>query len=70
MRKVVILGAAGRDFHNFNVFFRDHPGYDFEILYFGEAREKFAHAETGYPLQGKHAATPCSKCLWRARPCN
>lgn len=27
MRKAVILGAAGRDFHNFNVFFRDHPGY-------------------------------------------
>jgi predicted GTPase len=26
-RKVVILGAAGRDFHNFNVFFRDNPAY-------------------------------------------
>jgi predicted GTPase len=26
-RKVVILGAAGRDFHNFNVFFRDNPDY-------------------------------------------
>jgi predicted GTPase len=25
--KVVIMGAAGRDFHNFNVFFRDNPGY-------------------------------------------
>lgn len=24
---VVIMGAAGRDFHNFNVFFRGHPGY-------------------------------------------
>ena len=23
MRRVVILGAAGRDFHNFNVFYRD-----------------------------------------------
>jgi predicted GTPase len=22
------MGAAGRDFHNFNVYFRDHPGYD------------------------------------------
>jgi predicted GTPase len=22
-RKVVIMGAAGRDFHNFNVFFKD-----------------------------------------------
>ncbi len=26
--KVVIMGAAGRDFHNFNVFFRDNPQYD------------------------------------------
>jgi len=27
-RKVIIIGAAGRDFHNFNVFFRDNPAYD------------------------------------------
>lgn len=27
LRKVIILGAAGRDFHNFNVFFRDNPRY-------------------------------------------
>lgn len=26
-RKVIIMGAAGRDFHNFNVFFRDNPDY-------------------------------------------
>ncbi len=26
VRRVVILGAAGRDFHNFNVVFRDDPG--------------------------------------------
>ncbi len=26
-RKVLILGAAGRDFHNFNVAFRDNPDY-------------------------------------------
>jgi predicted GTPase len=26
MRKVVILGAAGRDFHNFNVVYRSDPG--------------------------------------------
>jgi predicted GTPase len=25
--KVVIMGAAGRDFHNFNVYFRDNPDY-------------------------------------------
>jgi predicted GTPase len=27
MKKVLILGAAGRDFHNFNVVFRDDPAY-------------------------------------------
>lgn len=26
--RVVILGAAGRDFHNFNLVFRDNPGYE------------------------------------------
>jgi predicted GTPase len=26
-RRVIILGAAGRDFHNFNVFFRSNPRY-------------------------------------------
>lgn len=28
MRRVLILGAAGRDFHNFNVIFRDNPTYE------------------------------------------
>jgi predicted GTPase len=27
MRKVIIMGTAGRDFHNFNVFFRDNRDY-------------------------------------------
>jgi predicted GTPase len=26
--RTVIMGAAGRDFHNFNVYFRDNPEYD------------------------------------------
>jgi predicted GTPase len=26
--RVLIMGAAGRDFHNFNVYFRGHPDYD------------------------------------------
>ena len=26
-RRVVIMGAAGRDFHNFNTVFRDNPSY-------------------------------------------
>lgn len=31
-KKVVILGAAGRDFHNFNTYFRDNE--DFEVVAF------------------------------------
>jgi len=27
VEKVIIMGAAGRDFHNFNVYFRDNPRY-------------------------------------------
>src|SRR5207248_9847113 len=27
MKKVIILGAAGRDFHNFNVVFRNDPAF-------------------------------------------
>lgn len=27
MKKVIIMGAAGRDFHNFNVYFRNNPEY-------------------------------------------
>ena len=26
--RVIIMGAAGRDFHNFNVYFRDNPAYE------------------------------------------
>ncbi len=26
--RVVIMGAAGRDFHNFNLYFRDNPNYE------------------------------------------
>jgi len=27
MRNVIIMGAAGRDFHNFNTYYRDNPAY-------------------------------------------
>ncbi len=26
--RILIMGAAGRDFHNFNVAFRDNPHYE------------------------------------------
>ncbi len=31
-RKVIIIGAAGRDFHNFNTFFRDNEAYRVEAF--------------------------------------
>ncbi len=27
-KRVIIMGAAGRDFHNFNMFYRDNPDYE------------------------------------------
>ncbi len=27
MKRIIILGAAGRDFHNFNVVYRNDAGY-------------------------------------------
>jgi len=27
-RNIIIIGAAGRDFHNFNTFYRDNPAYN------------------------------------------
>ncbi|HNR44142.1 MAG TPA: GTPase, partial [Methanofastidiosum sp.] len=27
-KKVIIMGAAGRDFHDFNTYFRDNPKYE------------------------------------------
>ncbi len=34
--RVIIMGAAGRDFHNFNTYFRDNPAY--EVLAFTAAQ--------------------------------
>src|SRR4030042_4090858 len=28
VEKVIIMGAAGRDFHNFNIYFKNNPRYD------------------------------------------
>ncbi|GAO28987.1 hypothetical protein [Geofilum rubicundum] len=36
MRKVIIIGAAGRDFHNFNTFFRDNS--DYKVMAFTAAQ--------------------------------
>jgi len=31
-KRIIIMGAAGRDFHNFNIYFRDNP--DYQVLAF------------------------------------
>ena len=44
--RVVIMGAAGRDFHNFNVVYRDDPA--FEVVAFTAAQIP-GIAERRYP---------------------
>lgn len=36
MKRILIVGAAGRDFHNFNVLFRDNP--DYQVVAFTAAQ--------------------------------
>ena len=47
-RKVIIMGAAGRDFHNFNVAFRDNP--DYQVVAF-TATQIPDIANRGYPTE-------------------
>lgn len=48
MEKVIILGAGGRDFHNFNIFFRDNPSY--KVIAFTAAQIPFIENRT-YPSE-------------------
>ena len=36
IENVIIMGAAGRDFHNFNIYFKDNPRY--EVIAFTAAQ--------------------------------
>jgi predicted GTPase len=47
-KKVIIMGAAGRDFHNFNVYFRDKPEY--EVVAFTATQIPDIHNRT-YPFK-------------------
>jgi len=47
-KKVIIMGAAGRDFHNFNVFFRDNE--DYEVVAFTATQIPDIHGRK-YPPQ-------------------
>ena len=46
--RTLIMGAAGRDFHNFNVFFRDNP--DYEVVAFTATQIPDIEGRT-YPAQ-------------------
>ena len=48
MRRAIILGAAGRDFHNFHVFFKNNP--DFEVACFTAAQIPFI-SDRVYPAE-------------------
>jgi predicted GTPase len=45
IKKAIIMGAAGRDFHNFNTFFRENPGY--EVVAFTAAQISDLDASAG-----------------------
>jgi predicted GTPase len=45
IKKAIIMGAAGRDFHNFNTFFRDNPSY--EVVAFTAAQISDLDASAG-----------------------
>ena len=47
-RRVLIMGAAGRDFHNFNVVYRDDPEYD--VVAFTATQIPFI-SDRGYPTE-------------------
>jgi predicted GTPase len=44
--KIIIMGAAGRDFHNFNLLFKDNPHY--QVVAFTAAQIPLVHARV-YP---------------------
>jgi predicted GTPase len=59
VRRAIIMGAAGRDFHNFNTYFRDNPGYDivaFTVAQISELDQKAGVEKRIYPpiLAGQH----------------
>jgi predicted GTPase len=52
-QKIIIMGAAGRDFHNFNMLYRDNPEY--EVTAFTAAQIPFIEKRIYPPdLAGRH----------------
>jgi hypothetical protein len=41
----------------------EHQGRDYELMWWGkEGRNGFAHAKTGWNLDGRHGGLPCERC--------
>ena len=40
----------------------EHNGENFALIRWDPSLERFDHAKTGWPLQGKHAAVSCQQC--------
>jgi hypothetical protein len=40
----------------------EHQGKEFDLVYWKNGESKFDHGQTGYMLEGKHAALKCRKC--------
>jgi len=40
----------------------EHNGESFNLIHWEPSENKFDHRQTGYPLEGKHAAVACEKC--------
>ncbi|PYY18400.1 MAG: hypothetical protein DMG60_08470 [Acidobacteria bacterium] len=45
----------------------EHNGENFNLIRWEPSLERFDHAKTGWPLQGKHASTSCQQCHTAAR---
>lgn len=40
----------------------EHHGEDFALIHWPDGRDAFAHAQTGYVLEGKHGGVACRDC--------
>ena len=65
-RRCLIMGAAGQDFHNFNMVLRDNPAY--QVVAF-TATQIPGISERCYPaaLAGS-LLLPCRSAFWRSGP--
>jgi len=71
IKRIVIMGAAGRDFHNFNTYFRDDEAYDvvaFTATQIPDIEGRMYPLELAGKLYDKgipiHAEEELTKIIW------